>query len=182
MSDVSQNRPLPPAMPPRRAETPSANGAPGSTPANVSKGPPPRPRETQPARGAPEAVAPSAPTPSEPFTERVPENIAGMLCYLFGWVGGMIFLVADRRPFVRYHAVQSVVVFATLSLLLLVLGGFLFATLLPGVAGLWLVLRRVVELVWIVAAVFLMLKAYSGERFRVPYAATYAEQAARGKP
>jgi uncharacterized membrane protein len=42
-------------------------------------------------------------------------------------------------------------------------------------------LRRVVELTWIAAAIVLMLKAYSGERYRVPFAATYADRAARTK-
>jgi uncharacterized membrane protein len=102
-----------------------------------------------------------------------------MLCYLFGWVSGLGFLLADRRPFVRYHAAQSVVVFATLSLLLLVLGDFLLGTLMPRAGGVLLILRHVVELVWIVAAIVLMLKANSGERTRVAFAAAFADGAAR---
>jgi uncharacterized membrane protein len=121
------------------------------------------------------------PAPSKPFDERVPENIAGMLCYPLGWVGGLILLVIDKRPFVRYHAAQSVMVFASLSLLLLVLGGFFLASFVPGGATLWSILRRVVELTWLAAAIVLMLKAYSGERYRVPFAATYADRAARTK-
>jgi uncharacterized membrane protein len=121
------------------------------------------------------------PAPSKPFDERVPENIAGMLCYPLGWVGGLILLVIDKRPFVRYHAAQSVVVFASLSLLLLVLGGFFLASFVPGGAALWSILRRVVELAWLAAAIILMLKAYSGERYRVPFAATFADRAARTK-
>jgi uncharacterized membrane protein len=111
----------------------------------------------------------------------VPEKIAGMLCYPLGWVGGLILLVIDKRPFVRYHAAQSVVVFAGLSLLLLVLGGFFLASFVPGGTALWSILRRVVELTWMAAAIILMLKAYSGERYRVPFAATYADRAARTK-
>jgi uncharacterized membrane protein len=51
----------------------------------------------------------------------------------------------------------------------------------PGEAILWSILRRMVELTWIVAAVVLMLKAYSGERYRVPVAAGNADRAARTK-
>ncbi len=127
-------------------------------------------------------VAPGPPpAPSKPFDERVPENIAGMLCYPLGWVGGLILLVIDKRPFVRYHAAQSVVVFAGLSLILLVLGGFFLATFVPGEVALWSILRRVVELTWIAVAFVLMLKAYSGERYRVPFAANYADRAAGTK-
>jgi uncharacterized membrane protein len=104
-----------------------------------------------------------------------------MLSYLFGWVSGFVFLFADRRPFVRYHAAQSIVVFATLSGLLLVLGDFFLATFIPGAGGVFLALRRVVELIWLAAAIVLMLKASSGERFRVPGAAAFADRTARSK-
>jgi uncharacterized membrane protein len=40
---------------------------------------------------------------------------------------------------------------------------------------------RTGKLAWIVAAIVLMLKAYSGERYRVAYAASYADRAARTK-
>jgi uncharacterized membrane protein len=119
--------------------------------------------------------------PTIPVTERLSENVAGMLCYLFGWVSGLIFLLIDRRPYVRFHAAQSVAVFATLNILLLALGGFFLGALIPGVgANVLLVLTRVVELGWLAAAVVLMLKAAGGERFHVKYASDFAERAAHG--
>ncbi len=118
------------------------------------------------------------PVPAAPITERLSENAAGALSYLLGWVSGLIFLFVDRRAFVRYHAAQSVVVFATLNLVLLVLGDFFLSAFLPREAGFFFVLRRIVELIWLVAAVVLMLKAASGQRYRVPYAAGYADRAA----
>ena len=39
------------------------------------------------------------------------ENVAGLLCYILGWITGLIFLLIDKRPFVRFHAAQSIVVF-----------------------------------------------------------------------
>jgi len=117
--------------------------------------------------------------PAKPPTEHLAENVAGALCYLFGWVSGLVFLLIDRRPFVRFHAAQSVAIFATLSILLLVLGGFFLGAFLPGLAGVLLALRRIVELGWLIAAVVLMLKAASGEKYRVAGASDYAERAAR---
>jgi uncharacterized membrane protein len=111
----------------------------------------------------------------------MPESVAAALSYLFGWVSGLAFLLFDRRPFVRYHAAQSVVVFGTLSLLLLVLSGFFLGTFVPEAAGVLLLLRRIVELGWLAIAVVLMLKASSGERYRVPYAAPHADRAAGTK-
>src|SRR5580692_419725 len=150
----------------------------------------PRPEEPRPPEGgarearAPREASPAparAPGPTKPFTERLPENVAGMLSYLLGWISGLLFLLIDRRPFVRYHAAQSVVVFAALNLCVLVLGGFFFASFLPILGAPLLILRRLLELVWIIAAIVLMLKAYSGERYRVAYAATFAERAAGAK-
>jgi uncharacterized membrane protein len=133
---------------------------------------------------APTAQARDFPhVPSVPFTERVPEHVAGMLTYLFGWVSGLVFLLVDRRPFVRYHAAQSAVVIATLSGILLVLGDFFLAALLPGAgaASFLMVLRRIVELIWLASAVVLMLKAAAGDRYRVPYVAAYADRVSRAK-
>jgi uncharacterized membrane protein len=113
-----------------------------------------------------------------PFTEHLPENVAGTLCYLLGWVSGFVFLLVDRRPFVRFHAAQSVAVFAPLSILLLALGGFFLGTLIPPLHGVLFALSRIVELGWLIAAVVLMLKASSGEKYRLPWASAYADRAA----
>lgn len=121
--------------------------------------------------------------PSKAGTEAIPENVAGMLCYLFGWVGGLVFLLIDRRPFVRFHAAQSIAVFATLSILLLALSGFFVGAILPmrGTAAVLLVLRRLLELTWLVATVVLVLKAAGGEWFRVGRIAShYGDEAAHG--
>jgi uncharacterized membrane protein len=138
------------------------------------------PRDTRPSEEPREDIE-SDPEPHRPLTEALSPNVAGMLCYVFGWVSGLIFLLIDKRPFVRFHAAQSVVVFATLSLVLLVLSDFFLAAFLPGAGGLLLVLRRIVEIVWLVAAVALMLKAAAGEQYRAPYAGGYAEKAARAR-
>jgi uncharacterized membrane protein len=120
-------------------------------------------------------------TSSPNITARLPEPVAAALSYLFGWISGLIFLLFDKRPFVRYHAAQSVVVFGTLSLLLLVLGGFFLGTFLPQAAKVLLLLQRVVEIVWLAIAIGLMFMASSGERYRFPYAARYADRAMETK-
>lgn len=152
-------------------------------PANPGQTKPQLPSETPEQQPAPAATSSSAQppevhTPAGPVTENLSENVAAALCYLFGWVSGIIFLLIDRRPFVRFHAAQSVAVFATLSILLLAVSGFFLGALLPGLGGLWFVVRRLIELTWLVAAVVLMLKAAGGERVRVRYASGYADRAA----
>lgn len=112
------------------------------------------------------------------LAEYLPENAAATLSYLFGWIGGLLFLIFDRRAYVRYHAAQSVVVFGSLNFILLILGSFFLGTFLPHAAAVLLLLRRTVQLVWAGAALLLMLKASAGERYRVPCAADYADRAA----
>lgn len=54
------------------------------------------------------------------------ENIAGMLCYLFTFVGGIIFLAVEKRSrFVLFHALQSVTVFG------LIMVGHVLSAFLP---------------------------------------------------
>ncbi len=50
-------------------------------------------------------------------------NIAGLLCYVGGWVSGIILLVLERKNrWVRFHAVQSIVVFGTITIAGIILG------------------------------------------------------------
>src|SRR6202158_515205 len=50
------------------------------------------------------------------------ENVAGLLCYVLGWVTGIIFLLIDKRPYVRFHAAQSIVVFGGLHVINIIIG------------------------------------------------------------
>ncbi len=104
------------------------------------------------------------------------ENVAGALCYLLGWITGIVFFMIDKRPFVRFHAAQSVVVFGGLQIISIALGAFaggpLFVRGLPGISGLFTLVSLIGFALWIV----LMVKALQGERFRVPLAADIAEQ------
>jgi len=58
-------------------------------------------------RGESRAAAPAAASGESP-TAALEENVAGLLCYLFGWISGLIFLLIDKRPFVRFHGAQAI--------------------------------------------------------------------------
>src|SRR6516165_8731860 len=65
----------------------------------------------------------SAVTPSNAMTQTgMKENVAGLLCYVFGWVTGLIFFFIDKRSFVQFHAKQSIVLFGGLHLIGIALG------------------------------------------------------------
>jgi uncharacterized membrane protein len=107
------------------------------------------------------------------------ENVASTLCYLLVWITGIIFYLTDKRPTVRFHATQSIVVFGALSILYKLLAIFMgFTFFASGRMG-FSVMFGVFHLVELAAAVlwiFLMVKAYQGERFRVPFAADFADR------
>jgi uncharacterized membrane protein len=167
---MTQGTASPNGVEPRPAEPP-----PAVPPANTAN---PNAAEQRPA----EPRSPPPEVPRKPLSAYLPsENVAAALSYLFGWISGLFFLLVDKRPYVRYHAAQSVVVFAALSVLFLLLGGFFLGTFVPQAAGVLLLMRRLVEIVWLVAAILLILKASSGERYRVPYASRVADRAAGTK-
>ncbi len=89
------------------------------------------------------------------------ENVAGALCYLLGWVTGLVFLVLEQQSaYVRYHAMQSVVTFGGIAAVSLVL------SLLSGIG---FVLQQALGLLSVVLWILLMVKAWQGERYRLTW-------------
>ena len=126
--------------------------------------------------GAPVAAVPVA-------QSGLSENAAATLSYVLGWLTGIIFFLVDKRPYVRYHAAQSIVTFGGLHAIRIALGitfgfgwwftpmrgpHFFFAWPLLGLLGL------LSFVLWI----YCMVKAHQGERFRLPIAGDMAESLA----
>jgi len=107
------------------------------------------------------------------------ENAAGALTYVLGWITGLIFFFTDKRPYVRFHATQSIVVFGALTIIEEILSNaFGFSFLAGGLTGFSVgyALWRLVHLLMLILWILLMVKAYQGERFRIPIAADLAEK------
>lgn len=102
-------------------------------------------------------------------------NVAGLLCYILGWVTGLVFYFIEKDRFIRFHAVQSIIVFGAFQIVQLVVIRLMFAISwrLWGIAGLLNTLLWVAELG---LAILLMVKAYNGEKFKLPYAGDLAEK------
>lgn len=107
------------------------------------------------------------------------ENVAASLCYLVGWVTGIIFFLIDKRPFVRFHAAQSIVVFGGLHVINIVIGIVFGAGFMMmggyGAFGMGAVLYGLINLVAFILWILLMVKAYQHEKFEVPIAAGIAK-------
>ena len=96
-------------------------------------------------------------------------NVAAALAYGLGWITGLLFLMTEpTNKFVRFHAMQSTIVFLALSVLTVVLQVIPFLGMLIAV----FVVIPLSAILWLV----LMFKAYQGERFKLPIAGDMAEQ------
>jgi len=96
------------------------------------------------------------------------ENIEAVLCYVLGWFTGIIFLMLEKdNSFVRFHAMQSLTTFLSLFIISMIVGlipilGWILAILItPASVILWL---------------FLLYKAYQGEKYKLPIIGTWVEQ------
>ena len=103
----------------------------------------------------------------------IDQNFAGLLTYAVGWLSGIVFLFIEKdNGFVRFHAMQSVVVFVGLMILSVVvpyvpsIGGFLGFVVWTGSLILWL---------------FLMYQAYRGRRYKLPFVGDFAEKQLKNK-
>jgi len=95
-------------------------------------------------------------------------NIAALLSYLLGFVTGIIFYVLEKEnKFVRFHAMQSMLVFGALFVLSIMLQFVIFI--------LW-PLVVILNIAGIALWVILMVKAYQGEYFKLPIAGDIAEK------
>ena len=111
------------------------------------------------------------------------ENVASAACYVLGWVTGIIFFVVEKdNKTVRFHAMQSILTFLPLMILGwiigIIVGIMTIGAGLYGAVGIWAILSLIVTLIWIVMLLlwlFLMYKAYSGEKFLVPIVGAIAE-------
>ena len=96
------------------------------------------------------------------------ENIAGLLCYALGWITGLVFfLIEKENKFVRFHALQSLITFGVLTI------AFLILPYIPGVGG---ILGWILRIIMLVLWILLMIKAFQGEKFKVPVVGDIAEK------
>lgn len=111
--------------------------------------------------------APGSTTSLEP-------NIAGLLCYLATWITGLIFILIEKEnKFVRFHAMQSIVTFGAIFVGYIVLMALGF---LPAIGLLFDILSWILLVLAFVLWIVLMVKAYQGERFKLPIAGDIAEK------
>ena len=111
-----------------------------------------------------------------------PQNqVVAALTYLLGPVTGILFHYLepyDRDEFVRFHARQSIAFSIAWFVVNIILG--VFIAVMPYALGRLLAgLQELINLGLAIMWVFLMYKAYIGERYRIPQLADLADSFSR---
>lgn len=106
------------------------------------------------------------------------ENLECLLCYLFGWVTGLIFLLTEKNSkTVKFHAVQSLILGVAVTAIY-----FIFDKLfLYSFWYLWTIISLITGLLsigYLILSIFLMIKAYKQEICKLPVIGDFAEKAA----
>ena len=109
----------------------------------------------------------------------VEQRVAVLLCYVLGWVGGLIFFFIEKEnKFVRFSAMQSLIlgagwvsVFITFQMFGAILG------LIAGPIGvLFFVMNLLVSLAMIGLVVLLAVQGWKGVKVKLPVVSKFAEQ------
>lgn len=136
--------------------------------------------------GSTQETAPQVETPvTEPAAEPVAAdgagldaNMAGALAYLLGAITGILFLVIDKRPSVRFHAMQAITVTVGMIGLSIVLGIIAAVISFIPILG-WLIGLLLSLGMWAASLVlwlYLMYRAWQGDEWEVPVAGSWARR------
>jgi len=96
------------------------------------------------------------------------ENIASLLCYVLGWVSGIVFLILEpNNKTVKFHALQSIIVFGAFTVVEIIFGWIpILGWIINALAGL------LAFILWIVFIV----TAAQGKKWKAPIAGDLAEK------
>lgn len=105
-------------------------------------------------------------------------NVSGLLCYICGWLSGLIFLLIEKdNKTVKYHAWQSI--FLSVASLVYFIATFILA-FIPFVGIVIGLLNILVSLGLFVVYVICAVKAFQGSRLHLPFIGDLAEKQANG--
>jgi uncharacterized membrane protein len=138
--------------------------------------------------GAAETPAPTegAAKPESESSTGLSANVAGLLCYVALWVTGIVFVVWEKKSkFVKFHAWQSIITFGVLFVAWLILsrmlidigsGNWLYPNL--GLIHAGIAFGWIIGLGTLALAIILIIQAYQGKMWKVPWAGNWAEKQA----
>jgi uncharacterized membrane protein len=138
------------------------------------------PAGTPPGTGAPPPSSYVAPPAA---TAGMTDNVASLLCYLVGFVTGILFLVIEpynKNRAIRFHAFQSIflnVAWVAVLIALSILTSILLAVSFSMFALIGL-LHMVINLSFLALWIYMMVAAYQGKQVELPVIGALAKKQA----
>ena len=104
-------------------------------------------------------------------------NTAAGLSYIAGWITGLIFFFGEKQNrFVRFNAMQSILLYAAVTVIYIILGVVGGALLFSGLYGIVILLNSLVGIGAFVLWLILMINAFQGKYLKLPIVGDYAEK------
>jgi uncharacterized membrane protein len=107
-------------------------------------------------------------------------NVAALASYVLGWITGLIFFFVEKdNKFIRFHALQSIVVFGSISALwfiLSILSQFFLMLHVYFIFKFLTLTLNLLGLISLIVWILLMVKAYQGEKFKLPIVGDITEK------
>lgn len=116
-------------------------------------------------------------TTTETSSTGLDPNVAAALAYLAGPFSGATILLAERRSaYVRFHAWQAIIGLGGLALvpLVLLMSAFLVLFLSPLAFTLMYRLAALAAIIWLVAWMICLYKAFTGKAWELPLVGKFA--------
>lgn len=107
-------------------------------------------------------------------TTGLKSNLAGALCYVLGWITGLIFYLIEKEDqFVRFHALQSMMTFGAYTVV--TIGLSIFAVI-PYMGWIFGISQMLLSLLMFVLWIVLIVSAAQGKQFKLPIVGDMAEK------
>ena len=116
---------------------------------------------------------------SDPNQSGLSDNAAGGLAYIT-FIPALIFLLVEpfnKKPYVRFHSWQSIfltIAWIAVDVVLIILGHMPFIGLIN------LILFPLVALLFFILWIIVLINAFNGKRFKLPFLGDLAEKQANG--
>ncbi|MGH7564757.1 MAG: DUF4870 domain-containing protein [Gemmatimonadota bacterium] len=140
----------------------------------IDQNPPP---STPPPPPGPEGARPVG----QPTSTGLDPQLAGLLCYILSPLTGIVFFLIEKaNSVVRFHAAQSIVfgVAAIIVWIAIAILSYLFYQIAWSLGSLFTLLQTLVGIGLFVLWVVLLIKGYSGQRWKLPVIGDMAERLA----
>jgi uncharacterized membrane protein len=103
----------------------------------------------------------------------IEENTEAALAYFLFWITGLIFLIIEKNKFVKFHALQSTILFGFFTVIFILLSPF---HLIPFINIISKAISFCLLIICLIFWVLGMIKAYQHEYFKFPLAGEIAEK------